>query len=90
MQPRPKVPVLKKRQREVLQALRDGALITVDSVNTAWLGTQMLHPLTRYFLTQNRFIERRDKTKSVQTHSNGFVISAKGIVALDASVKPES
>jgi hypothetical protein len=33
-------------------------------------------------LTENRLIERRDKTKSVETQGNGFVLSPKGLAVL--------
>lgn len=82
---------LTKRQREILEELRGGGLITIDRYNTAWLGDSPLSPLTRYFLTETRLIERRDKTKSVETKGNGFTLSAKGLAVLQslpASNKP--
>ena len=69
---------LTKLQRELLELLRDGALITVDSQNLAWLADRQVQPQTRYFLTENRLIARLDKTRSIQTKGNGFVISEKG------------
>lgn len=71
-----------KVQREVLEALRDGGLITINRMNMAWLGDRAVSPQTRYFLTENRLIERRDKSKAVETQGNGFVLSPKGLAAL--------
>lgn len=75
---------LTKVQREILEALRDGGTITIDRTNMPWLGDRSLSPQTRYFLTDNRLIERRDKTKSVETQGNGFILSAKGLAALQS------
>lgn len=70
-------------QREILEALRDGAVITVDRHNMAWLGDRPVQPQTRYFLTDNRLITRLDKKRSVESKGNGFVISEKGLAVLD-------
>ena len=48
--------VLTKRQREILEALAGGALITVNTLNIASLNGATLSPVTRAFLTQHRLI----------------------------------
>lgn len=75
---------LTKVQREILEALRDGGTITIDRTNMPWLGDRSLSPQTRYFLTDKRLVERRDRTRSVETHGNGFVLSAKGLAVLQS------
>lgn len=73
---------LTKLQREVLEALKSGALITLDEHNMPSLGGRALQPQTRYFFTENRLITRADKTRSVEAKGNGFTISAKGLALL--------
>ena len=75
---------LTKLQRAILEALRAGGLITIDRFNMPWLGDRPLSPQTRYFLTEHRLIERRDKTRAVEIKSNGFVLSAKGLAVLQS------
>ncbi len=48
------------------------------------LGERPIQPQTRYFLTDNRLIMRLDKSKSVETKGNGFIISEKGRLLLTA------
>lgn len=71
-------------QRDILEALRDGDIIRIDRTNMPWLGDRCLSPQTRYFLTDNRLVERRDKTKSIESDGNGFVLSAKGLALLES------
>jgi hypothetical protein len=78
-------PKLTKLQLDVLAALRDGQLIVVDKSNMPWLGDRALQPQTRYFLTKNRLITRRDPTTAVETNGNGFTISSKGLAWLEAN-----
>lgn len=73
---------LTKLQREVLESLKAGALITLDEHNMPWLGGRALQPQTRYFLTENRLITRVDKTRAAEANGNGFTISAKGLALL--------
>jgi hypothetical protein len=75
---------LTKLQREILEALQGGGLITIDRYNMPWLAERALSPQTRYFLTENRLIERRDKTRSVETEGNGFILSTKGLAVLQS------
>jgi len=44
----------------------------------------MPSPQTRYFLTDSRLVERRDKTKPVESEGNGLVLSAKGLALLES------
>lgn len=69
-------------QREILESLRDGGMITVDQQNMPWLGDRMLQPGTRYFLTDNGLIMRLDKSRPAEAKENGFVISEKGLSVL--------
>jgi hypothetical protein len=78
---------LTKLQREILEALRDGGMITIDRANMPSLGDRDLSPQTRYFLTDKRLIERRDKSKAVETQGNGFILSAKGLALLESLSK---
>lgn len=71
-------------QRDVLEALRDGRIIRIDRSNMPWLGDRCLSPQTRYFLTDNRLVERRDKARSVESEGNGLVLSAKGLAVLES------
>jgi hypothetical protein len=73
---------LTKVQRDILEALRDGGIIRIDRANMPWLGDRSLSPQTRYFLTDRHLVERRDKTKSVESEGNGLVLSAKGLKLL--------
>ena len=74
---------LTKLQREILEALKSGALITLDEYNMPWLGDRALQAPTRYFLTENRLVTRQDKTRSVDAKNNGFTISPKGLALLN-------
>lgn len=69
---------LTKVQREILETLVQGAMISIDSMNMATMGERAVAPKTRYFLTDNRLVTRKDKTKAVTTYGNGFVITPKG------------
>ena len=75
---------LSKLQAEVLAALRDGQLLTLDKTNMPFLGACALQPQTRYFLTENRLITRKDTTRSIESEGNGFTISKKGLALLQA------
>lgn len=69
---------LTKHQISVLRTLHCGAIITVDRANMPSINGEPLHPQTRYFLSQNRLVERIDKERPVGAHGNGLAISAKG------------
>lgn len=69
---------LTKVQREVLELLENGALMTIDCYNMPSIGNRNLSPQTRYFLTEKRLVTRKDKTKSVEAKGNGFIITDKG------------
>ncbi len=70
---------LTKKQFEILDLLAKGGLILIDSMNMASIGEKRIAPQTRYFLTDNRLVTRKDKTKAVATLGNGFIITPKGI-----------
>lgn len=76
---------LTKIQRETLQLLASGEMMVVDSANMARIGDKPVAPKTRYFLTDNRLVTKKEKTKSVTTKGNGFVITDKGMELLRAT-----
>jgi len=78
---------LSKTQQEVLEILHHGSIMTIDRMNMASIGHRNVAPNTRYFLTNNKLIIRKDKTKSVTTKGNGYIISAKGLQALNDNRK---
>jgi len=73
----------------ILEALRDGEMITIDRQNMPYLGSRLIQPQTRYFLTENKLITRLDKSKSIETKGNGFTISKKGLLWLEKAVPPK-
>jgi 5-methylcytosine-specific restriction endonuclease McrA len=66
----------------VLQLLNDGQIMAIDRHNMASLENRNVAPQTRYFLTANRYVTRKDKKKSLETKGNGYIISEKGRKAL--------
>ena len=74
---------LTKLQKEILEKLRNGNIITIDHANMAYLGQNVIQPQTRYFFTNNRLITRLDKTKAIEAKGNGYVISPKGLEILE-------
>jgi hypothetical protein len=80
---------LTKLQSEVLVALRDGQLLTLDKTNMPFLGARALQPQTRYFLTKNRLVTRKNTASSIESEGNGFTISKKGLALLQVlSLEP--
>lgn len=69
---------LTKIQAEILEALVQGEMISIDSMNMATMGERDITPQTRYFLTDNRLVTRKDKSKAVTTSGNGYMITPKG------------
>lgn len=69
-------------QRETLDSLRNGAIITVDAHNFPWIGDRTLLPSIRYFLTDNGLVTRLDKSRPVGSKGNGLIISEKGLYVL--------
>lgn len=65
-------------QKKVLSFLCDGNIMIVDKMNLASIIDQNVASSTKYFLTKNKLIEKMDKTKSIYTKGNGYVISDKG------------
>ncbi|OGU38442.1 MAG: hypothetical protein A3K31_11585 [Ignavibacteria bacterium RIFOXYA12_FULL_35_25] len=74
---------LTKIQQEVLELLFDGTIMTIDRMNLASIGNRNVAPNTRYFLTDNNLVTRKDKTKSINTKGNGYIISEKGRYTLN-------
>ena len=70
-------------RREILESLANGEMLFIDKHNGAWLGDRHVSQ-TRFWLTENRLVERKDKEKAVDAAGNGFVISRKGQKLLDA------
>lgn len=69
---------LTKIQIEVLELLSDGNIIKIDKTNSSSIGSIDIASNTRYFLIKNRLMERKDKTKSIYSGDNGYIISEKG------------
>lgn len=78
-----------KIQREVLQLLNDGQIMVIDRLNMTSIGNRDIAPQTRYFLTDNKYITRKYKTKSVEKKGNGYIITKKGREALAAKSSPK-
>jgi len=70
---------------ETLIKLGNGGMMEIDSMNLASINGKPVVPATRYFLTDKRFVERKDKSKAVITKGNGYIISAKGLKILESS-----
>ena len=81
---------LTKAQREILQLLEEGQVMTIDQYNMASIGKRGVGPQTRYFLTNNKYVTKIDKTKSVETKGNGYIITEEGRKALSESPAPKS
>jgi len=78
---------LSKIQQEVLEVLCHRNIMTIDRMNMASIIDRNVAPNTRYFLTNNKLITRKDKTKSITTKGNGYIISAKGLQVLNENRK---
>ena len=75
---------LTKIRRETLERLRDGGLMEIDAMNTASIAGKSIALSTRYFLTEKRLVERKDKSKAVTTKGNGYILSQKGAKLIGA------
>lgn len=69
-------------QREILEALAAGGMLTLDKTNSLSVNGRHIQPLTREFLTSNKLVTRLDKTRDIKTLGNGYVITDKGRTAL--------
>jgi hypothetical protein len=69
-------------QREVLELLNDGHIMKIDRMNMPSIGDCDVAPLTQYSLIRHNYITRKDKTKSLESRGNGFIITEKGRNAL--------
>lgn len=73
---------LTRVQREILELLKDSHIMEIDQMNMASIGDRDVAPLTEYSLIQRNYVTRKDKTKSVKSPGNGFIITEKGRNAL--------
>jgi hypothetical protein len=80
----PKPKLLSAAQREVLEALAGGALMTLDRMNLSWIGDKAVAFQTRTLLAQRRLITRLDVSRNADASGNGFTISTKGRALLAA------
>lgn len=69
-------------QREILELLNDGHIMKIDRMNMPSIGDRDVAPLTQYSLIRRNYITRKDKTKSLESRGNGFIITEKGKNAL--------
>jgi len=76
-------------QREILQLLAEGQVMSIDKYNLPSIGLRNITPQTRYFLTNNRFVTRINPKKSVQTKGNGYIITERGRKVLLQSPIPK-
>ncbi len=67
---------------EILETLQEGEILRIDKFNMPWLRDRCMSPHTRYFLTENKLITRKDKRKAITTKGNGLIISEKVINVL--------
>jgi len=81
----PKEITLSKVRRETLVKLQNGGIMEIDSMNLASINGEPVASATRYFLTDKRLVERKDKSKAVTTKGNGYIISKKGLKILETS-----
>jgi len=73
----------------VMELLNNGAVMVIDSFNMPSIDGRNLSPQTRYSLTEKRLVTRKDKTKSVESNGNGFVITKKGRGVLSDNPPPK-
>jgi hypothetical protein len=70
-------------QRELLEAMRDGAIMTIKKDGFGWVGDRSVSPSTQDSLLKKNLILRIDKSKAITTTGNGYVISGEGISILE-------
>lgn len=78
---------LTPHQRQVLEALANGSMITADRNNCLQVDGITIQPVTREFLVKSKYVERADKSRSLATAGNGFVITDKGREALSTATR---
>jgi len=83
---------LTKIQMEIMDLLTQNKIMTIDRMNMAAIEERDVASNTRYFMTDNNFVTRKDKTKTITTKGNGYVISEKGlrVLELNRSIKRRS
>jgi hypothetical protein len=80
-----KLPQLTHIQREVLQSMARGAMLSLDKHNMVSLPDRPVQPVTRYFLTKHRLIVRADAAGQIKRGGCRFVISELGRAALNTA-----
>ena len=76
--------MLTKVRRGTRKKQRDGGMMEIDSMNLASINGEPVASVNRYFFTNKRLVERKDKSKPATTKGNGYIISAKGLKALES------
>jgi hypothetical protein len=69
-------------QRQVLQFLQDGSVMSVDRHNTAWCADRPIQLNTQQFLRTNKLIKKIDTSRPAHLKGNGYVITVKGLAIL--------
>lgn len=77
---------LTKIQIETLELLSQNKIMAIDRMNMAAIENRNVAQSTRYFLTDNKFVTRKDKTKAITTKGNGYVISELGLKTLELNL----
>lgn len=75
---KPVIPKLTRAQREILELLAAGGLLTADKHNLSSVGKRGVGLSTRCFLTSHRYVTRKDKNRPVDASGNGFVLTEHG------------
>ena len=70
-------------QKEILELLSKGKIISINKYNLGAIGERSVAPNTTWFLTKNKLVTRKDKSKSIITKGNGYIISEKGKQVLE-------
>lgn len=80
---------LTKVQIEILSLLAQDKIMSIDRMNMPVIENRNVSPATRYFLTENKFVTKKDKTKAITTKGNGYIITEQGlrILRLNLSIK---
>jgi len=69
-------------QRQILEALANGGMLTLDKTNSLSVNGKFLQPITREFFTSNKLVTRLNKASDIKSKGNGYVITDKGRAAL--------
>ena len=69
-------------QREILELMRDGTIMTVQRDGFGWVNDRSIIPDSRFSLRERGLITRIDKTKADTTKGNGYILSDLGLKVL--------